>query len=312
MEVPPVFDLAVSRWTGATREIGYAIVGGLEKFKYRLPMFLEQPVNPERPGAARRIVRWLRLSLAIRFLLPAWRNSSPSELVSSAWYELPSPGFEASRRVFEFQDGEANVGQLICHVFAEQQGEAADRLLSKFAVIVGRGVQPSSGMYDAESRLCLHGRLSARLRGRQYWEIIIGSWERFPPEPAPVGVSADASGGQFVQGGLTLGSVSEYDTPDAEALGVEMPDAEFLQGVAERSEVDWKFVMSEIHVRVNKGESLDESFIQALAERRLAHAKRELPMEEPGPTLDSSLEIVRDIVALYEMAALDNDLEDGG
>jgi hypothetical protein len=299
LNLPPVFNLVVRRSTGVTREIGYAIVGGLEKLKWRLPMFLEQPRHPERPGRLRRGLRRMRVALAVWLLLPRFEEPAASLSQSEDWDQLPSPGFEAYRRVFEFREenGERTC-LLMCHVFAElHEDAAASQLLEKFAVIAGRTVEMDSTIYlDGPKQLCLQGRPSGRIGSRRYWEVIIGASGRFPRSPgAPTGLIA--------QEGFTLEDVNQQDLPEVEDQRFEMPNADLLKGAIERSSVDWNFLTGEIRAATERDEPLDDSFIQALAARRLEHARREFPMEEPGATLESSLRIVRNAVVLHQMAA---------
>jgi hypothetical protein len=302
LEVPPVFNLSVSMRTALVREFGYALVGSLEKLRWKLPMFVEQPRDPASPGWTRGVLRRLRSTLAVRLLLPRFQVRAESRAGTDGWFDLYSPGFEASRRIFDLREGGGRVSLLICHVFAERDDDAADRLLNEFAAIAARGVEVKPGLADGDSQLQLRCAPSARIGARRYWEIIIASPERFP---AVVDAPSSPDGSptrEFVQSGLADVHVIDDDPSMAHGINVKMPDAQFLRGAIGRSSLDWSFVTGEISEAVVQGEALDEQFIQALARRRLEYARREFPEEEPGATFESSLEIARNAVALHELS----------
>jgi hypothetical protein len=299
MSLPPVFDLAITRWTSIAREFGYVVVGGLEKLRSKLPRRSEAAVVAE-PGLTRRILRRVRSSLVVRFLLPAYRVQGDLEPPPDGLYEFPPLGFEASRRVFEFESNGKRVSLLVCHVLAECRGDAADRLLNQFALIAGRGPGVVPGLTDQASGLCLQGRPTGRLRTRQYWEIVIGATERFVSARSTLEGSADPIARQFGQDGLTLGSMGDHDIlSNLRSPHVEMPDAAFVREVLKQSEVDLDFVMAEVRAALEHGDEIDDGFIRELAVRRFEYARSDSQAQGSGPTLESSFAVVRDIVALH-------------
>jgi hypothetical protein len=299
MEMPPVFSLSVSRRTALVREFGYAIVGSLEKMRLRLPMFIEQPKRAEFPGRTRKALRSIRSKLAIRLLLPRFQVPV-RPLADEEWIDLTSPGFEAARRVFDFRNDGNRVSLIVCHVFSERHDEAANRLLNEFAAIAAKGVEVGPELSDLESKLWLRCAPSARFGARRYWEVIIGLPERFPARADAFEGSGPMLPKKFVQPSLAEVTVLDDDLPMRSQ--VKTPDARFLREAVAHSALDWDFVIEEIRAAENRGAVLDEQCVQAIARRRLEHAHREFPQEEPGATFESSLDIVRNAVALHELS----------
>jgi|GEM_PF-7074482 len=80
----------------------------------------------------------------------------------------------------------------------------------------------------------------------------------------------------------------------------------FDERLYRRSEADWEFVADKIAAAQGEGRSLDEDFIETVARERLALAGTYAYSNRPdaGPTLESSIGIVRSIVRLH-LTALD-------
>jgi hypothetical protein len=58
----------------------------------------------------------------------------------------------------------------------------------------------------------------------------------------------------------------------------------------------------EISRAIKSGVVLDDEFVEALAHRRYEHARVVLADVNPGPTLESSRRIAREVVAIHQLA----------
>ena len=79
-------------------------------------------------------------------------------------------------------------------------------------------------------------------------------------------------------------------------------DSAAWQEMEERTGDDWGFMASEIGEAIKCGVALDDQFIEDLAQRRFERCREEFPMEKPGATIESSLSIVREVVAIHQIA----------
>jgi hypothetical protein len=70
----------------------------------------------------------------------------------------------------------------------------------------------------------------------------------------------------------------------------------------DRTAVDWNFIASEIGRALDSGVALDDGFVDHLAQLRFANARELWSGEGPGPTLDSSRRIVREVVEIHKLA----------
>ncbi len=276
LERPPILSASVKRWTAPEREVGYWLVHRMEAAK-DLPLVSSQTgYTEESPGFIKRGYRSLRSLLAARLVLPKYRQASEP---AQGW-EGTAPGFEASRRVIEFsQDNFV----LVCHVFAPRDAAVADRLLGQFLETFSTE-RESWAFCDEASRLCLLAHSSFRFFRRHYWEIVIGPAERV----------ADPE----VDGEALLPIKVDFQMDE---IGSALLDGAALDEMNARSALDWKFMSAEIKHALEAGNKLDDDFVEQLARQRFENAKEILAVEKPGPTLDSSREIAREMVRLYTL-----------
>lgn len=302
LDRPPVFSAAVGPWTAPLRELGYGIVGLLVGAK-QLPLIRGRVRAAEdRPGQLRQQYRALRSSLAANLVLPGYQ---PAVQLDQQW-EGVAPGFEASRRVIDFEDNQGPF-RLICHVFAPLQTEVTERLLEGFVEEFNKK-QAESAVCDISSDLCLFGHSSIRLPRRQYWEIVIGQPERLADVSGyqdSVLLSGETAGievGQIASDGRTVKSVRDSEQPGQGAIGSALVDTATVDEINARSALDWDFMASEIARAVEAHVALDDDFIEDLARRRFEHAQTALAAEKPGPTLESSRRVAREVVAIHRLA----------
>jgi hypothetical protein len=85
-------------------------------------------------------------------------------------------------------------------------------------------------------------------------------------------------------------------------FGGALPDAATFDAMATRTEADWEFMSEKIGAAIKRGVILDDAFVEELAARRFEHAQVILAGERPGPTLESSRRIVREVVAIHQLA----------
>lgn len=302
---PPLFETDADPWTGARRELGYWMVSGLESIR-RTWLFGFGEYRDRPPGFFRRAYRRVRRRVAAVFLLPSYRL--PSQQHSIREWEVDDPGFEASRRIFDLRDKQTSL-KIVCHVFAQRHGAVTDRLLEDFAGGFTRGLDESR-ICDVESHLHLLGRSSLRLPRRQYWEIVIGPLDLLledpglnptvSPEPLTLKPDIGPIDKNREEQGSTLASVEPHLTAD-HVFGSALPRVDILREINERSVVDWKFMTDRIDAAIAEGADLDDEFVERLAQERFLHAKEVLAGERPGPTIDSSRRIVREVVDIHRL-----------
>ncbi len=299
------FDFMPGPRTAMVREFGYRLVEGLERVSRRLPDWMAPP---------QRACLALQRAFAERFVLPRYRLSASASARSVDQGEsIGKLGFEATRRVFKFEAVGAAENLLICHVLAQRQYRSAEHLLVEFVKAVGRGDEPESVRCDPESGLCLWSGPGGHLAGRSYREILIGSPDVLPSSPPEAvlnvsSVSADRSpdtGHQVLDRPKLDDTMSINGAQGAETAGDNVYDA-FDAAFYARSEADWELVAGQIEQAHRAGRDLDEAFIESVARQRLELARTYDYSDRPdaGPTLESSLGIVRSILNLH-LTALD-------
>ena len=74
--------------------------------------------------------------------------------------------------------------------------------------------------------------------------------------------------------------------------------------VIHRAEADWALVLGQIAEAEKAEQPLDDAFIEETARQRLASAEADYSYARgaPGPTMESSRAIVRDIFELHQIA----------
>jgi hypothetical protein len=91
-------------------------------------------------------------------------------------------------------------------------------------------------------------------------------------------------------------------TAEERVNGAALLDSAVHEGFDERTRVDWEFMSRLIALALEEGQDLDEDFVESLAVRRLEHARTVLAVESPGPTLESSRRIAREVVEIHRLA----------
>ena len=253
--------------------------------------------------------------------------------------------FEASRRVFEFEAvrGYTDARSIVCYVFAVSAEDATERLLLEFADAVRHG-KPRPRVYDPKSELVLVSEASRRLARRAYWEVVIApkgalsTWRDLGfahdtwldladytwRDEFYEGSSATSRllAGQQAAAARTLaGKGMEAERPRIEVVAA--PQRDTVDGACDDDSpaaesqfeadirADWDFVMSEIEKATDRGQQLNDAFVEDVARRRLQRAREGYGYpDEAGPTFESSTRIVRDILELH-LLAIDPDRAQG-
>ncbi len=315
-------------WTTVIeREVAYSLLRSLEVL--RRWVRAEKDSEAVAELSARRFYRYLRSSLARSLLLPT------SRFVLRSGKSGPESGrnwLEASRRVFDLEGALLETKEeVVCHVFTFHCGSATDRLLLEF-VDAARHGQVVRQVYDAESRLFLWAHSGLRLAGRRYYEILIAPPSALSDDEATLSELEDLSRGggmvsrQVTHGEsiLTVGGMDakstelDADSAQREALTVESGTSDVIGGFNEelyaQARYDWAFVIGRIDKAVEVGRALDDAFIADVARKRPRHAQgvhTSASQSVAGPTFESSVQIVRDIVELHNLATQTDELPSG-
>ncbi len=309
---PLAFDVSPGPRTAMAREVGYWLVKRLEGVSEKLPKRVAANVP-------RRVCLSLQRDFARWFVLPKPRAADTESARSTIERETDDGPlrFEATRRVFKFEDESAPEHLLICHVLSQREHRTVDRLLVDFVTAVSKGHEPESIHCDDESGLCLWSSPSGHWAGKAYREIVIAPLDALPKGKSH---SADTSTGHLALGGSTLDDVTPlHDIEVTDANSALQVDADtgiydaFDEKLYRRSEADWEFVAGRIEEAHKAGRPLDDDFVETLARERLELAKTYRYSDRPdaGPTLDSSIGIVRSILNLHLTALRQYEAEEG-
>jgi hypothetical protein len=292
-EVRPTFGLAVGYRTAVAREAGYWLVARLESISQALPEQLAQNIP-------QRACRSLQRTFAKLFVLPTplLKDSTSGRrlLAGSQGFR-----FEATRRVFTFEDQDARENRLICHVLAAREHRTTDRLLVEFVTAIREGQEPAEIRCEDDSGLCLWSKPSGTLAGKIYREVVIAPPEvmpkaKYPPADIDLGTEQPAVDEPPVKPLHEIGTPKASKAPSEGAIY----DA-FDKRLYQRSEADWKFVAEKIAEAQEEARPLDDDFVETVARQRLEYAQSYSYSDRPdaGPTLQSSIGIARSIVQLH-------------
>jgi hypothetical protein len=299
IEQPPVFSVSTGPLTASVRELGYGLVRVIDKAK-GLPFLRRQTEGTyDSPGPVRRRYRAMRSYLASELVLPNYEPSTDPRLHWSG----ESPAFEASRQIIKFTEQQDSV-QLICHVLAPRENETTSRLIGEFFEEFN-STKGESTLCDIESHICLVGRSSFRIGRRQYWEILVGPMEGLSDVDLDETLDSGNNDAQELlstRGERRLINMTSRQAADERKNGVALLDSADTEEFNDRSRIDWDFMSHQIARAVEEGIDLDEEFVESLAVQRLEHARTVLAVETPGPTLESSRRIAREVVAIHRLA----------
>jgi hypothetical protein len=95
------------------------------------------------------------------------------------------------------------------------------------------------------------------------------------------------------------------DVFDAGSVLPESVKVQIDPDIYSQSTLDWQFIMDEIHAAVDRGRPLDEQVIRGIAKKRCVYASDNYRYPDrpgSGPTVESSEEIVKSVVDLYQLA----------
>lgn len=315
------------------RELGYSLLRALEPPRRRL--------RSDQPNALQARLRTPYRSLRsvfARSLLPpsereesAWAPGGPR-----TGSGVSNSRVEVSRRVFQFEKAAAEQhGALVCHVVALQEREGTERLLVRFAQAVRQG-KPAPSLFDRTTSMVLlsHPIRQPRLGRKWYCEIVIGParaiedlddevvmqatgetpghdvWWTKRPRHAPPKLRIVDIGGSAT--GVQGHDVQHEEGGDEQAFETDAPSEDHTyayehdldQGAIEQAKRDLEFVTHHIEQAETQGRPLGDQFIENLARRRLMHVRRGSAYPAgTRPTLETSLDIVRDIVELHKTVA---------
>lgn len=297
-QAPPRFDSPPGPRTALAREIGYWLVVRLERISARLPRRVAANIP-------QRACRSLQKSFTRQFVLPKAHigERESAHLLERAPVDDPFR-FEATRRVFRFENEDgARENMLICHVLSQREHRTTDRLLIEFVTAVGKGDEPRSIHCDKESGLCLWNWPSGYWAGKSYREVVIAPLDALPQAGAQL-ADTDTGTAHLALDSPESDSMTFLRDIDVAAATTDTEpnlSKAFDGELYERSEADWEFVAGEIERAYGAGQPLDDEFVESLAQRRLEHAKTYPYPDRPdaGPTLESSVSIVRSILNLH-------------
>jgi hypothetical protein len=301
----------------ARREFAYLILRGTEGLR-RPFRSLPPPASEPSSLHPRYLYQKLRAAVANRLILPRFVTEN-FPLSHHVVQQRRHTWFETSRHVLAYSAPHPHTPhRVVCYLFAPEQNEASNEFFWWF-VADPLLTQPNTCLYDDATGLVLNSVLTHRGR-RWYCEIVIAPPDLIASSVDVGTLAVSIKNRAALETRNELLHSAQDDSirvdMDVNSLGAETGRTSITRELASssaiqisdeharRADLDWSFVMDQIHLAVEKGRALDDDVIHAIAQRRLMHATETYSYPgHAGATQESSEEIVRGIVDLYRLAA---------
>ncbi len=295
--------------TLAHREFGYLLLSRLEDV--RSTFTREESQRPPVGARSRRIYRAARARLSA-LVIPDFSHAKLDLIPARFVPEQSRTWFEASRRVIRCTFNH-DTQTIVVHLFALDQEDASidkldhsertEQALSSFIREVAQQAQPVR-MHYRDSGLIAAGCPAARVASRQYWEVVIAPETYFALGSGDV--QDHKSNPILVNQRERVLITSDMEATNHNGFNTGKPDTgaiEISPQARDRNTRTWDFVSGELDRALDSKRPLDEQLIQDIARKRLHMTQREFTYPNgAGPSLDSSAQVVRSIVELYEIS----------
>jgi hypothetical protein len=299
------------------REAGYLLLGRLERLRRRFRRTIVSPQFVETQQYAYRGVSGFlaRQLLAAPFDIDRYQSAAAlNELEGRTW-------FERSRRIVDFEPPHIPLGQrmqAIFYLFAPDSRDDTDRLFSWYVHRAPQDV--TAWVYERDSGFVMCSQPLRRFRSgavaRSYYELAILPDDLIDLERLLYNYDVlilDSVATTNLRDSTSHGSLEgDMEVDPSSAVPIISPTVRprpaadritFDDHYANQADSNWHFILGEIETAAAAGHTLDETFIQCVAQRQIEFATTHHNYGDrpgAGPTEQTAQLMVRSVVELYQ------------